>query len=358
MKKKLVLVIVVVVLILVSFIVFQNYQSDKINGNQEIEQSKQLDKLRVQAGWLLNGEFANICSSIVNGYYEDEGLEVELIPGGPVGGSFIIATNAVAQDKNLDIAVDGDIIPLLRGITKESPTEQLKMKAFASFWNENPFGFIVRKDSGITSLKDLALKRKSDGSKYKIGVTADSVIQYAIADYAGIQVEDLDLITVGFDASAFLSDQVDALAAYWTTQAYEVEKAGIDYKFLNASELPNFSQPSMVAIVRDQTLKDKSDQLVKWLRATIKGTEFVKQNPEIASQQILDSRCGGPNFDATQEAWLIKKSVPLFDKDKIGWIYKNQIGNFASAYNKLEQIPHIPETDEILDYSILNQIYK
>jgi len=124
------------------------------------EEENDLDKVRVQAGWLLNGQFAGVCSAIVNGYYEDLGLDVELIPGGPAGASFIIATNAVAQDQSLDIALDGDIIPLLRGITKESANEQLKVKAFAAFWNENPFGFIVREDSGIEKIEDLALKRK------------------------------------------------------------------------------------------------------------------------------------------------------------------------------------------------------
>lgn len=355
MKKLLTIFISIIIVGVISFLIYQGYQSFSHEKNR---QAKQLEKLRVQAGWLLNGEFANICSAIVNGYYEEEGLEVELIPGGPAGASFIIATNAVAQDQSLDIAIDGDIIPLLRGVTKESKTEQLKMRAFAAFWNENPFGFIVRKDSGITSLKDFVLKRKPDGSKIKVGITADSVIQYAIADFAGVSVKDLDLTIVGYDASSFLADQVDALAAYWTTQAYQVEMAGIDYTFLSASELPGFSQPSMIAIARNEILENKSNQLTRWLKATIKGSEFVIQNPEEAARQIIDPRCGGPNFEVVQEKWLIEKSIPLFDNDKIGWIYKDQIMDFATAYNNLDQIPRVPEVDEILDYSILDQVYK
>ncbi len=351
MKKIFPIVILIVIIGAVGF--FISRPKTAINTEQ-----KKLDKLTVQAGWLLNGEFANVCSAIVNDYYKDEGLEVELVPGGPTGGSFIIATNAVAQNPDLDIAIDGDIVPLLRGVTKESPTEQLKMKAFAAFWNENPYGFIVKKDSGITSLKDLALKIKPDGTKYKIGVTADSVIQNAIASYANVSVKDLNLETVGFDASAFLSGQVDALASYWTTQAYEVEKAGIEYKFLNASELPGFNQPSMVALASDKTLQDKHDQLVKWLKATIKGSQFVVSNPAKAAEMITDNRCGGSNFDVTQEKWLIEKSTPLFDKNKIGWVYDNQITGFADAYYKLGQIPRNPSVDELLDYSVLNSIYK
>jgi len=319
--------------------------------------SDSLEKIEVQAGWLLNGEFANVCSAISNGYYEEENLKVELLPGGPTGASFIIATNMVAQNDDIELGIDGDLLPLLRGVTKKNKYEKLQVKAFAAFWNDNPYGFIVRKDSGIKSLKDF-FKRKSNGEKYRIGVTADSVIQFAIAEYAGQPVENLYINIVGYDATPFLAGQVDALAGYWTTQAYEVEKAGIPYRFLSVSEIPGFKQPSMIAIASNKMLKENPDILVRWLKATIKGSKFVLNNPEVAAEQILDKRCGGPLFNKEQEEWLIRKSLPLFDKQRIGWLYKDQLLNYAKSYFKLNQIPHVPEPDEFLDFSILKEIYK
>jgi len=354
MKNKKIVIVLFVVLILVAVlsILFMNKKEDAKKNP-----SPQLEKVRVQAGWILNGEFANICSAMVEGYYKDEGLEVELVPGGPSGASFIIATNALAQDKSIDIAVDGDIVPLLRGVTKEREEEQIKTKAFAAFWQENPFGFIVRADSGINNFLDLATKTKADGKKYKIGVTADSVAQFAIAKYTSTSVDKLNLTTVGFDASPLISGQVDALAAYWTTQAYEVEKAGIKYNFLSYGDIPGFSQPSMVAIAREETLKNKSEMLVKWLRATIKGSQFVVANPEKAADYIVSDACGGKALDREQELWLIKKSLPLFGKDKIGNLDGNQISNFAKSYAGLGQIPSVPSLEAMADFSILDKIY-
>lgn len=352
MKRLPITIISVVVLVLACLAVYFGYKSTKNNV-----QSQKMDKVRVQAGWLLNGEFANVCSSIVNGYYKQQNLDVELVPGGPVGASFVVATNAVAQDDSLTLAIDGDSVPLLRGVTKQNKNEKLKVKAFAAFWNQNPYGFIVKSDSGLSSIKDFT-KRKSDGSKYKIGVTSDSVVQYAIANYLNVPVTDLDIVIVGADTTPLLTGQVDALAGYWTTQAYEIEKAGIPYKFLNASELPGWGQQSMVAIATDKTLRDKKDVLKRWLVATIKGTEFIQKNPEIAAENILDKRCGGPTFNKEQELWTIKKSIPLFDKTKPGWIYENQMMDFASAYKKLGQIPNVPQVSDVIDYSILDSIYK
>lgn len=345
------------VIVLAAIGVYKSKHIQPTDGKTVVmEPAKNLEKVRVQAGWLLNGEFANICAAIVNGYYKDEGLDVEMVPGGPSGASFTIATNAVAQDPTLTLGVDGDLVPLLRGVTKESENEKLRVKAFAAFWNDNPYGFIVRKDSGIESIKDF-IKRKPDGSKYKIGVTSDSVIQYAIAKYLNVPVSDLDIVIVGFDATPFLTGQVDAIAGYWTTQAYEVEKAGIPYNFLPASEIPGFKQPSQVAIATDNTLKEKSDVLTRWLQATIKGTQFIKQHPDTAGTYILDDRCGGKSFNVEQETWLIKKSLPLFDQQRIGWIYGDQIMDFAKTYHDLGQIPQVPSQEDIIDYSILQKIY-
>lgn len=314
------------------------------------------DKLNVQASWILNGEFANICSAIVQGYYDQENLDVKLIPGGPSGASFIVATTAVAQNPDLDIGIDGDLVPLLKGVSKQNENERLKMKAFASFWNDNPFGFIVRTSSGINSIKDFA-KRKSDGTKIKIGVTADFVLQSAIAKYANVNERDLNFVTVGFDATPLISGQVDVLAGYWTTQAYELEKAGIPYKFLGIGELPGFKQPSMIAVASELTLSTKKSQLERWLKATVRGTQFVKNNPELAAKDVLNERCGGPSLNLEQETWLIKRSIPLFDSDRIGNLDLDMIESFTHAYQNLGQIPSVPDISYYTDLSIVNLLY-
>ncbi len=349
--KKYLPIIVVVIFVLVSVLLIETENREK-----NIKKSTTKEKVVVQAGWLLNGEFANVCSAIVNGYYDKQGLDVELRPGGPSGASFIIATNTLAQDSKVDIAIDGDVVPLVRGITKENINEKLKVKAFASFWTENPLGFIVRADSEINSIRDF-IRGKSNGEKYKIGVTADSVLPQAISSYLGVPEDFLDIVIVSYDATPFLTGEVDALQAYWTTQAYAVQKAGVDYRFIGVQEIPGFDQPSQVALASIKTLSEKPEMLARWLTATIEGSKFNKKHPEESARQILDSRCGGPTFDVEQEEWLIKKSLPLLDQNKIGWVYADQIIKFADGYKNLKQIPYTPSQDDLIDYSVLNKVY-
>jgi len=102
-------------------------------------------------------------------------------------------------------------------------------------------------------------------------------------------------------------------------------------------------------------LTEKKDQLERWLKATIKGSEFVVSNPEEAAKNILDTRCGGPSFNEAQEAWLIKKSVPLFKKP-IGMMDEKMIVDYSLAYKNLDQIPFAPDSNSFLDFSILTGI--
>lgn len=345
MNKKLAFKIILGLVILAS--VFGFYKI--INKNSNSQTTAARDRLRVQIGWIPNGEYAFICSSIINGYYAEKNLDVEIIPGGPSGANFIVATSTIAEDPNLDIGVESDMVPILRGVAKEKQEEKLKIKVLASFWNDVPLGFTVRKDSGMTSLKDLANPMKN-GKMPRIGVTSDFVLQGALANYAGVNKDDLKFVTTGFDATPFLANQVDALAGYWTTQVYEVEKAGIAYNFLNISELPNFKQPSMIIVATDQKISKKRIQIERFLEATKKGTQFVIDNPEASGKQILDNRCGGNKLDEVQETWLIKKSLPLYKNDKgYGAMDVEKMTNFAKAFYNLKQIPFVPPASDYID---------
>jgi len=347
-KKTLLIGLVIVTVIALIFVI--------VNNSKEIKDTSNLEKVRVQAGWIINGEFASICSAMLMGYYQDEGIEVDLIPGGPSGASFILATNAIAQDATLTIGIEGDTVPLIRGRSKASGDEQLKVKAFGTLWNENPYGFIVRNDSGLNSINDF-IKRKPDGTRYKIGVTSDSIIQNAIARSLGVSVKDMDIVIVGYDATPYLTGQVDAMAGFWTSLLYEAEVAKLPSKFISASEIPGFSQPALVLEASEKTLADKPDTLVRWMKATIKGVEYVKKNPELAANHIVDMRCGGSMLNKDQELWLIKESSKLFDKKRIGWIDEKQVDNFSKIFHSLDQIPFAIPSSDIIDYKILNSLY-
>jgi ABC-type nitrate/sulfonate/bicarbonate transport system substrate-binding protein len=322
-------------------------------------QNEQIEKVVVQASWLPNAEFSFVCSAIVEGYYEEEGLDVELRAGGPAI-SFARSSTILAQEEEVYISIESVLTEFIEGRAKPNLDEQLRVKAIGAFWQDNPLGFLVRED-GASSLEDLFTKTRPSGTPWTIGATPDAVLIEAITDYYGISYDDLDMVTTSYDATPFLLGEVDALWSFWTTQAYEAELAGIPYRFLSLSEIPGLAQPAMIVLTREDILQEKQDVLVRWFRASLQGATFTLNNPEAAARYILDERCGGPDFDYTQELWMIEKSLPLFEYnnslDCMGYIDPATVMSWTETYLDIAGNPNIPSIETLIDFSILEEIY-
>ncbi len=315
-------------------------------------------KVTVQYGWLLDGGSAASCTALVKGYYKDAGLDVTLKPGGPVGATFLNATNAVATNSDVDIAVDNDLVTLIEGAARNN--DKYSVRAFASLWQQSPLGFIVRADSGITSLKDLA-KEKPGGGKYVIGSTPGAPIFKALADYAGVKVDDLKITTIGGDATPLIAGKIDALLGFSTNQAVAVEKAGIAYRFLPVSELPGFTQPVYVAMARKDFIAKNPELLDKWLKATADGARETIRDPKAAAGYLRDDRCGGPQLNADQQLTLVQKSLDYMKVNgsdaQIGQLNLDVIKGFIPAYSAAAGLPRTPGVDELIDTSVVKRVY-
>ena len=58
-------------------------------------QSWALEKVKVQLVWVKQGEFHGIMNAVDRGFYRDEGLEVEVLAGGPdIRAQMVVASGA------------------------------------------------------------------------------------------------------------------------------------------------------------------------------------------------------------------------------------------------------------------------
>jgi NitT/TauT family transport system substrate-binding protein len=313
-----------------------------------------LQKLTVQFGFPLDGGTAPECLALIRNYYRDAGLDVQLRPGGPIGGSFLDATNALVADNSIDVAVDNVTTTLIIGKAKNA--NQYRAKVFADLWQEAPIGFLVRASSGLHSLKDLA-GRRPDGKKWVIGATPDVPLLDALANYLGMKRSDLQVLTTGADPSALIAGQVDAHFGFDTNQGIALQQAGIPYRFLPLKEVPGLEQPAYVAEARESTLRTDSGKLAKWLQATQRGFADMARDPKAAAAAVRDRRCGGPQLDATHEQGLIERSLQYIQADghfdKVGAINRQVVGEYAKVLSQTLQLPSVPTTDDMVDMSVL-----
>jgi ABC-type nitrate/sulfonate/bicarbonate transport system substrate-binding protein len=316
-----------------------------------------LEPLTVQFGYTINGGASPMCNAIVDGDYEAEGLDVHLLPGGPVGATFLNATNAVATNPDVDIAVDNDIVSLIEAKGKsDSAAKGFPVRAFAVLWQKSPLGLIMKADLPLKRIKD-AGQPLPDGSHIVFGSTPGAPIWGALAQFAGVSEHDLDIRTIGGDASALIAGKVDAILGFNTEQGVQARQAGIKTRFLPLSEIPGFSQPTFVALAREAMIQDHPDQLSRWLQATVRGAEQTIHNPASSVENLSDPRCAGPNDEPGYERGVLAASgAPYFaykgSLDRIGAINVQQIRTFTAAYAAARELSRVPPVGELVDLSI------
>jgi hypothetical protein len=258
------------------------------------------------------------------------------------------------------VSIESVLTEYVEGRAHAEESDQLRVKAIGALWQDNPLGFLVRED-GPESLEDLFTGNRPDGSRWRIGATPDAILIEAIADYYDVSYDDLNLITTGYDAAAFLADQVDALWGFWTTQAYQAYVAGIPYRFLTLSTIPGLAQPSNIILTEETTLNDEPELLVSFFEASLRGARFTLENPETAAEYVLDPRCGGSDLDRGQELWLIQQSLPLYSHAEagscIGVINPADVSAWAETYLSITENPNVPTADSLVDMRVLEAIY-
>ncbi|AZH27058.1 ABC transporter substrate-binding protein [Haloplanus aerogenes] len=260
--------------------------------------------------WKPNATQAGYFVADRNGFYEEEGLNVELVPG--QGGGF--AAKQVGLG-NQDIGL-GTGVALLQARNRD-----LDIRSFAGAQDSNAAIYTVEEQFGgeLTEPAELAGKR--------VAVVAESAKTMTYLEMLlkqeGIR-EDVELVNVGVEqqTSNLLSGNVDAAVGIFS------DSLGLEDKGYNASMLwlANYT-PAIGRTVFAQPgyASENPDVIRGFLRATARGWAWASNNPEGAMDRMVEAR---PSLSKSREIGLLKmkytaKNLVLTDTVREhGWGYQ------------------------------------
>lgn len=209
----------------------------------------------------------------VNGYFADEGLDVDM----PLTkGSMIVIQQLVNGSGHYGVLPpDGVVIANAKGAN---------LKFFYSFITKNPFPLAVRENSPIKTLQDLKGK--------KIGVYGMSAVQFyttqAIMKSVGfLKDKDYTLIDVGSGASAMVALQrgdVDALAEDVLIYA-GFENHGAKFRFLSSPQIDKVFSWGLVTTA--DNLAKNPEQATAIARALSKGRVACAANTRLCIEDYF-----------------------------------------------------------------------
>jgi NitT/TauT family transport system substrate-binding protein len=238
------------------------------------------DDVTLQLKWVTQAQFAGYFVAQDQGFYEAEDLNVTIKPGGPD-----VAPPQVIAGGGADVVIDWMPSALA------SREKGLALVNIAQPFKNSGLMLTCRKDSGITSpadLKDKTLGVWFYGNEYPF-LSWMSKLGLAIDGSAG----GVTVLKQGFNVDPILQKQAQCVSTMTYNEYWQIIDAGLD-----ADELVTFKYEDQgVATLEDglyvleKNLADAAfvDKMARFVRASMKGWEWARANPNAAADIVLEN---------------------------------------------------------------------
>jgi NitT/TauT family transport system substrate-binding protein len=301
------------------------------------------DKVVFGLDWQALGRHAGFYVAKADGYYEREGLDVDIQRGYGAADSI----KRLAADQST-FAI-GDLGSLVLARAQGVPVE-----AVAVLYARSPYALWLRKDAGIKTPADLAGK--------KIGAPAGSAVRAlfpAFAAKVGLDPDKVNWVTV--DAAALypllFSGRADAIVDYevgWPTISSRAAQAGIAIEPMKFADY-GFDLYSNAIMVTDKTAKDNPDLVRRFVKASLEGLRAAFKDPAAAAQVMVKAF---PMLDANSAAKEVEivhslAVTPDTETHGLGYMSNDKMtltrDIVAKAYDLKTDVPvHALYTDDFL----------
>ena len=261
----------------------------------------ELRELNVVLDWYPNALHAFLYDAIEKGYYEEEGLQVNIqFPSNTNDAISLVA----AGQAEIGLYYQQDVI--IARANQDVPVKSIGAVVQAPL---NIVLSLAEKD--IHSPEDLVGKTIGYA-----GTELSEALIRSIMAYVGADSSDVTMIDVGFDLmSSMTTGNVDAtIGCLVNHEVPQMEEEGFD---VNYFELDDYGVPTYyegVFLASDETIENDAEMLRAFLRASAKGFEDVKADPAAALQTLLDNQ-NEENFplSETVETESLNTLLPMME---------------------------------------------
>jgi ABC-type nitrate/sulfonate/bicarbonate transport system substrate-binding protein len=300
----------------------------------ELSGSSGHEKISLRLQWLHQAQFAGFYIAKEKGFYADEGLDVTINPGGQ---DFNAATLVASGSDDVGIwTADQVMLSYSRG---------MPLRALGTVFSRSLTAFMVTKESGITKPKDF--EGKTVGIYY--GYDSETIYVHLLKKY-GVDRSKIKETALQYDLSRFFSGEVDVWPAYVINQPLTAKKAGVEVNVLTPDQF-GVNYYSDTIIVNEKTLRNKHDEIVKFMRASELGWRYALDHRDEAVDVVMKT---APHLDREVQrmmldvvAQYIGQRNPMFAMDRDVW---NSIANILTEQGLLKEAPNL---DEMLDASMV-----
>lgn len=294
-------------------------------------------KINVKLDWLMsNGQVGDVVAQ-KRGLFEEQGLNVTFIPGGP--NSQTVPPVLSGQAALGQFSSSGQAM-IARG-------NGIPLRMIGAGYRMGPFAFF--------SLPRAPIRKPADFVGKRIGIqpTARFVLDIILVQHK-IDPKSLEIVNIGWDMNPLVAGQVDAVTG-WVTNTKALSIIGPDRIDMTQADT-GLKAYSNAYFASEDALKQHPDVLQKYLIGAAKGWEWTYNNREAAVDILCDA---SPNLDRKIEKATIEKVIELsFDSETKangwGWFDTGKIQEQIDQYDSVGKFEKSkPTLAEFVDMSVL-----
>jgi NitT/TauT family transport system substrate-binding protein len=306
--------------------------------NPKATPATELTPITVQLLWTHNATFSGFYAADQEGYYVSEGLDVTFIEGGPTIDLITPVVNGRAQ---FGIA-GADALLLAR-------SEGQPVCAIATIDRRSPIVFGALTDSGITRPQDFAGKI--------IRVTPQVIpALHAMMELVGISPDQYTEVTLASDVAVFDSGEAQVWGLYLNNFAITLQQTGHELNFIFPDDYGvHFYGDTL--FTSDEMITTQPDQVLRFLRATLKGWTWVMENVDQVGVLVQKYN---PEADAGSEFAKMSASLPLINtgEDQIGWMRPEIWTGMEQTLREQDVLTSPLDISQVYTLRFLEEIYK
>jgi ABC-type nitrate/sulfonate/bicarbonate transport system substrate-binding protein len=256
------------------------------------------DRTVMQLGWIPNVEYMGMFIADDAGYYRDEGLDLEIVPGGPA----VSVSPIVVSGKAL-VGLDSvDTISRARA-------QGARLKLVGAGLQRNPTAVMSLADRPIRTPHDLV------GRRFGVQQNGAEVINLFFR-LNGIDPASVTIVPVQFDPAPLVAGEVDAFMSFLINQPVQLALKGIETHSFLLSDF-GYSAWADCLVVREDSLADDDarKRLVGIVRGTVRGWQDAVVDPKRGATLAVQKYGRSFGLDQKAQELTAEKLIPLVATD-------------------------------------------
>jgi PAS domain S-box-containing protein len=239
---------------------------------------RNLEKVSLQLKWKHQFQFAGFYAALEKGFYQEAGLDVTLIEGGP---DIDFIGTVVSGDAQYGVEMPDLLLRRVQG----DPVVVL-----ACIYQHSPIALMSLSESGIRSPHDLI------GRKIMLRPASNADLR-AMLSNEGIEEGAVSVMDHSFNFDDLLQGKTDAMSLYSTAYASEFKSRGIAFHSLSPySYGVDFYGDCL--FTSEKEIDRHPERVEKFRSASLKGWEYAMNNPTEIAQLIHEKYAPDKSIEA------------------------------------------------------------